>query len=429
MPHGEGHDHDHPHHDHHGDDHGHHDHSEDENERPSLAHRSGAGKILFFDAPSGLSGDMIVGGLIDLGVPVAVVENALSAIDLNGYHVHLGKREQSGIFAAKFDVHVDKGQPQRSFATIRSMLEGSRLDDETRACAMRIFLHLAHAEAKVHHTSVNDVHFHEVGGVDSIVDITCAAAALTYLGAELWVSPLPMGRGFIKAAHGILPLPAPATIECLKGIETYDGGLPFEFVTPTGAAIVGAIARGVKGWPSFSPTSVGWSAGSATIEGRPNLLRVILGDASSAAIHSEHVVIETNLDDATGELMAHAIDQLLCAGALDAWATPITMKKGRPAVTLSAMAPAARADAIAATLLGETTSLGVRRYDVARTERPRRIVELVTKFGPIAIKVSEGPFGPAQVKPEFDACAKAAAAHGVPVREVIAAALNAFMNQ
>ncbi len=425
MAHGAGRDHDHPHHDH---GHDHHDHHNEvgESDRPPLAHQSGAGKILFFDAPSGLSGDMIVGGLIDLGVPVTVIESALSAIDLDGYHVHLGKREQSGIFASKFDVHVDQGQPQRSFATIHAMLEGSRLDDATRAVALRIFLHLARAEAKVHHTPVNEVHFHEVGGVDSIVDIVCAAAGLTHIGAELWVSPLPMGRGFATAAHGVLPLPAPATIECLRGIETYDGGLPFEFVTPTGAAIVGATARGSKGWPTFSPTTVGWSAGSATIEGRPNLLRVILGDVASAPTTSDQVVIETNLDDATGELIAHAIDRLFAAGALDAWATPITMKKGRPAITVSAIAPSARADAVAATLLGETTSLGVRRYEVDRMERPRRVVELVTKFGTIPVKVSEGPFGPPQVKPEFDACARAAAAHGVPVREVITATLEAF---
>ncbi len=411
MPHGAGHEHEH-------------------GERAPLGHRTGAGKILFFDAPSGLAGDMVVGALLDLGVPGSVIDTALAALDLGGYHVHVGKREQCGVFATKFDVHVDASQPARTWEAIRNMLEGSRLDDETRTCAIRIFGHLAQAEAKVHHTSVNEVHFHEVGGVDSIVDIVSAAAALTHIGAEMWVSPLPMGRGFINAAHGVLPLPAPATVECLRGFETYDGGHSFEFVTPTGAAIVGAMARGSKSWPTFSPSCVGWGAGTATIADRPNLLRVILGDVAPGYAPGyatrEHVVIETNLDDATGELVAHAIEQLLRAGALDAWATPITMKKGRPAVTLSAIAPAPMADAIAATLLSETTSLGVRRYGVSRTERPRRNIELVTKFGTISIKVSEGPFGPPQVKPEFDDCARAAAKHGVTVREVIAAAIETF---
>jgi uncharacterized protein (TIGR00299 family) protein len=417
MPHGADHE--------HGAGHGH-GHGHGHSEREPLAGHAGTGKILFFDAPSGLAGDMIVGAVLDLGVPVSVIEEALGALDLGGYHLHLGTREQCGVFAAKFDVHVDAQQPARDWATIRTMLATSRLDDATRTTAVRIFEHLAQAEAKVHRTSVNEVHFHEVGGVDSIVDIVSAAAGLTYLGAEVWVSPLPMGRGFIRAAHGVLPLPAPATVECLKGFETYDGGLPFEFVTPTGAAIVGAMARGSKGWPHFSPARVGWGAGTAAIADRPNLLRAILGDVAPQCAASDHVVIETNLDDATGELIAHAIEQLLRAGALDAWATPITMKKGRPAVTVSAIAEAPRADAIAATLLSETTSLGVRRYGVSRMERPRRNIELVTKFGTISVKVSEGPFGPPQVKPEFDDCVRAATAHQVTVREVMAAALEAF---
>jgi uncharacterized protein (TIGR00299 family) protein len=372
---------------------------------------------------------MIVGALLNLGVPLSAVETALGALDLPGYHLHVGARAQSAVFATKFDVHVDTEQPARDWQAIRTLLDTSRLDSETKSCAMRIFEHLAHAEAEVHHTSVNEVHFHEVGGVDSIVDIVSAAAALTHLGAEVWVSPLPMGRGFINAAHGVLPLPAPATVLCLKGFDTYDGGLPFEFVTPTGAAIVGAMARGSKGWPHFSPSRVGWGAGTATIPDRPNLVRAILGDAAPPYATSEHVVIETNLDDATGELVAHALEQLLRAGALDAWATPITMKKGRPAVTVSAIAQTPRADAIAATLLCETTSLGVRRYAVSRMERPRHDVALVTKFGTISVKVSEGPFGPSQVKPAFDDCARAAAEHGVTVREVIAAALETFRNQ
>jgi uncharacterized protein (TIGR00299 family) protein len=271
-----------------------------------------------------------------------------------------------------------------------------------------------------------DVHFHEVGAVDAIVDIVGAAASLVYLGAEVVGAPLPMGRGFVKARHGILPLPPPATVECLRGVPTYGVDIDAELVTPTGAAILATAATRFERWPTFAPERVGFGAGQRELPDRPNLLRVVLGAPPGRGDDApSHVVLEANVDDLTGELAAHAIAALLSAGALDAWATPIVMKKGRPALTVAALAPQARADAVAATLLQETTTIGVRRIPVSRTERPRRTRTVNTAFGPISVKVSEGPFGPPQIKPEFDECAAAALAHGVPVREVIAAALVA----
>jgi uncharacterized protein (TIGR00299 family) protein len=308
------------------------------------------------------------------------------------------------------------------------MLEKARLPEGTRERAQRTFRRLAVAEAKVHRSSVDDVHFHEVGAVDALADVVGSAAALDYVGAELVVSPLPMGRGFVRAAHGTLPLPPPATVECLLGLPTYDAGIDFELVTPTGAAIVGAQATAGQRWPAFSPERVGWGAGSADLADRPNVLRAVLGAPSekvALATGATHAVLEANIDDATGELVATWIDALLAAGALDAWTTPVAMKKGRPGVTLSAIAPVERADAIAHAILRETTSLGVRRYDVSRAERPRRMLQVETPYGIIPAKVAEGPFGPPQVKPEFDACAAAARAHSVPVREVLRAATSA----
>jgi len=391
-----------------------------------LAGGAGAGKVLFLDAPSGLAGDMIVAALVDLGVPRAVVADALAALPLTGFHVHFGTRTRSGIVATSFEVHVDDTQPPRSYADIRKMLQESTLTTGVKSRAERTFRRLAVAEAKVHRTPVDDVHFHEVGAVDAIVDVVGSAAALAHLGAELVVSPLPMGRGFVDAAHGTLPLPPPATIECLAGLATYDGGADFEFVTPTGAAIVGAHATGWHRWPSMTPERVGWGAGTAELSDRPNVLRAVLGAPSTAPhdhpTHATHAVLEANIDDATGELFASWIEALLAAGAVDAWATPITMKKGRPALTVSALAPLDRADAVSHAMLRETTSLGLRRYDVVRTERPRRIVRVDTVYGAIPVKLGEGPFGPPQAKPEFDACAAAASAHGVPVREVLRAA-------
>ena len=239
-----------------------------------------------------------------------------------------------------------------------------------------------------------------------------------------------MGRGFVKARHGVLPLPPPAAVECLRGVPTYGVDIDAELVTPTGAAILATIAARFERWPTFAPEHIGFGAGQRELPDRPNLLRVVLGarteSAGEAAALASHVIVEANMDDLTGEVAAYAIEALLAAGAVDAWATPITMKKGRPALTLAALAPSARADAVAATLLAETTTIGVRRIPVSRTERPRRTITVVTAFGPISVKVSEGPFGPPQIKPELDECAAAARAHGVPLREVIAAALAAM---
>lgn len=335
--------------------------------------------------------------------------------------MHFGSRTRSGIVATSFDVHVERDQPPRTYDSIRSMLGDAPLDHGTRVRALRTFHRLAIAEARVHRTAVDAVHFHEVGAVDALVDVVGSAAALDYLGADLYVSPLPMGRGYVRAAHGPLPLPAPATIECLAGLATYDGGIDFEFVTPTGAAIVGAHALGSSRWPAMAPERAGWGAGTADLSERPNVLRAVLGAPSAGAGNTTgtHAVLEANVDDATGELAGSWIESLLAAGALDAWTTPITMKKGRPALTISALAPLDHADAVVHTMLRETTSLGVRRHDVWRVERPRTIRYVETTYGRIPVKVSGGPFGPPQVKPEFEACARAARAHGVPVREVL----------
>jgi uncharacterized protein (TIGR00299 family) protein len=398
--------------------------------RADLAKGAGQGKVLFLDAPSGLAGDMIVATLVDLGVPRAAVTNALAALPVAGFHVHFGTRVRAGIVAASFEVHVDDPQPVRTYGAIRAMLDASALDGGVKERAQRTFRRLAEAEAKVHRSPIDDVHFHEVGAVDAICDVVGSAAALAWIGAELVVSPLPMGRGYTKAAHGTLPLPPPATVECLVGLATYDAGIDFELVTPTGAAIVGAHASSSSRWPAMAPERVGWGAGTADLKDRPNVLRAVLGaPATTEHAHggkgATHIVLEANVDDATGELAAAWIEALLAAGAADAWATPITMKKGRPALTISALAAAERADAVGHAMLRETTSLGVRRYEVTRAERPRRMIEVETPYGRIPVKVAEGPFGPAQVKPEFDACAAAAKAYGVPVREVMRAAIAA----
>ncbi len=375
---------------------------------------------------------MIIAALVDLGVPPTVIAEAAAALPIAGFHIHFGTSVKSGIVASKLDVHVETAQPERTYAAVRAILDSSSLSPRVKELAHATFRKLAESEAKVHRSTLDDVHFHEVGAIDALVDVVGSAAALDWLDATLVVSPLPMGRGFVKARHGVLPLPPPATVECLRGFPTYDGGIDFEFVTPTGAAIVASHARASSRWPSFEPSHVGWGAGTANLADRPNLLRAILGESRANhlqdAHEDTHVVIEANIDDATGELLGAAIDSLLTQGALDAWAAPITMKKGRPAFTLSALARAPDAERIASAMIRETTSIGVRRYGVSRVERPRRMVTVLTAYGPIAVKIAEGPFGPPQVKPELDACVAAAQAHGVPLREVMRAAIAAAAN-
>ena len=376
---------------------------------------------------------MIVASLVDLGVPRDVVQQAIGLVGITGYDLSFGRKLSSGISATTFSVDVRGSQPHRTYAQIRSLLDGSRLAAGTKGRALKTFARLAAAEARVHGIALEDVHFHEVGAVDAIADVVGSAAALDYLGATLYVSPLPMGRGFVKAAHGVLPLPAPAAVACLEGLVTYDAGIDAELVTPTGAAIVGAHAQGSHRWPTMIPVRVGWGAGTRDLPDRPNVLRAVLGKpvAHSTSLGREetHAVIEANVDDMTGELTAHWIETAFENGALDAWATPMTMKKGRPALTLSALAPIERAQAVAQSMLRETTSLGVRIREVSRLEGPRIVVAVETPFGAIPVKVSEGPFGPPQVKPEFDACAAAARAHGVPVREVLSAAMVSWASR
>ncbi len=364
---------------------------------------------------------MTVAALLDLGVPTAVVEEAVAALQLPGVRALSEPTMCGAIGARRFEVQVEAPQPERTFTEIDALIADSALAPAVIERARRIFRRLGEAEADVHRIPIEHVHFHEVGAVDAIVDIVGAAACLEFVGAEVVAAPLPLGHGTVTCRHGVLPLPAPATVLCLRGVPTYEAGIEAELVTPTGAAIVATMASRFERWPAMLPARVGWGAGTQQLPDRPNALRIVLGEPAGSATN-ERVVLAANVDDMTGELAAHAIEVLVEAGALDAWATPITMKKGRPAFTLSVLATHQRADALAAVMLRETSSIGVRRSLVSRVERPRRVIDVDTRFGAIPVKVSDGPFGPPQIKPEFDACARAARTYDVPVREVIAEA-------
>lgn len=396
---------------------------------PLLARHAARTKTLLLDTPSGISGDMTVAALVDLGVPFEVVLTAMAALRLDGVSARVESARSGSVGGTRFIVEVSGPEPERRYADIDRLLEGSTLEDSPKNLARRIFLRLAQAESEVHRIPLADVAFHEVGAADAIVDIVAAAACFAHLGARVIATPVPLGRGFVRCQHGRLPLPAPATLLCLRGVPTYPSGVEVELVTPTGAAILATVAEEFTRWPVLIPEQVGFGCGSRQLSDRPNGLRAILGQserASSLNPEGSHVLLEANVDDMTGELAAHALQALLGAGALDAWASAVVMKKGRPGLVLCALAEQAQADTLTGVLLAETSSIGVRRTVVSRTERPRRVVEVETCYGAIPVKVSEGPFGPPQVKPEFDDCARVAGQHGVSVRQVIAAALAAY---
>jgi uncharacterized protein (TIGR00299 family) protein len=380
------------------------------------------------DAFSGISGDMTVSALLDLGVPFEIVERAVESLSLDGVAVRIEAVDMGSIGALRFHVDVDGPQRHRSYHDIDTLIGQSALDPAAKGLARSIFEKLGAAEADVHRIPIDEVHFHEVGASDAIVDIVAAAACFSFIGAEVVCAPLPMGRGFVDAEHGRLPLPAPATVACLRGAPTYDAGIEAELVTPTGAAIVARVARSFARWPTFAPERVGFGAGTKKLADRPNVLRAVLGDsARSDARDGEdtHVVVEANVDDMTGELAGHAIAALMRAGALDAWVTPVTMKKGRPGFVLSALARQADGSRLSEVVLRETSSIGVRWARVSRVERPRSVRTVQTPYGDLPVKVSSGPFGAPVVKPEFDACREAAERHGVSVRTVVDAARGA----
>lgn len=393
----------------------------------SLARGAAAGKIVYFDAHSGVAGDMTIAALLDLGVPRSVIDEAVAALGLPGVEIEIARVWVGALHATRFSVHVSTPQPERHYSEIVELLSEADLDPDVRARAERVFRRLAVAEAKVHGVDVEQVHFHEVGAADAIVDVVGAAALLSYLGGRLLCSPVPLGRGRVNTRHGVLPIPAPATLLCLQGMSTLDGGVEAELTTPTGAAIVGALGESAEGWPASRPLAVGWGAGHRELPDRPNALRAVLCEAAPAAsTQSTHEVLSCNVDDMTGEELGYVIARLLDSGALDAWATPVVMKKGRPAWSLSALASQVDAAAVAATLLRDSSSIGLRRSPVSRVELARRIVQVATPYGDVPVKVS-GDGAAAHHKPEFEVCARLAEEHGVPVRRVVEAALTRYL--
>ncbi|HTJ76418.1 MAG TPA: nickel pincer cofactor biosynthesis protein LarC [Acidimicrobiales bacterium] len=383
--------------------------------------------IAWFHCFAGIAGDMALGSLIDAGADVAEVRALLDRLPMAGWSMEVEPVMRGGIGATKVNVVVAESAVVRTYAHIIGLVDEARLPERVRNRAHATFAALADAEGHLHRRPAAQVHFHEVGGVDAVIDVVGTCAALEVLGIdEVWSSPVANGTGMVRSAHGMLPVPAPAVIELLRGAPTYSRDLPYELTTPTGAALLAGTVSGWGGMPLMQVSAAGYGAGTREIEGLPNLVQVVLGDARpvepARPVPGQPVVLlEVNVDDATGETLAHAIAALLDAGAHDAWVTPIVMKKGRPAHTVSVLADPSLADQVAAVLVAETGSLGVRGETLERWPAARLNGQVEVEGVPVRVKVGAG-----RVKVEHDDAARAARRTGLPLREVVSRAEEAW---
>lgn len=389
-------------------------------------------RTAYFDCFSGAAGDMIVGSLLDAGADFERFSEAIGRLHLQDYKISSQKAKKQGLSATSFSVSLeDTPQPHRHLKHVVEIIKAAGIDAETQGQAIRIFTRLAEAEAKVHGTSIEKVHFHEVGAVDAIIDIVGACIALKMLGVEKVIcSPIPVGSGTIRCEHGVMPVPAPATAELLKSFPIAACDETGELTTPTGAAILTTLARSFGPLPAMNIRTIGFGAGHRDGKTRPNVLRVIIGDtpiAASGEIESL-IQLESNIDDATPQIVAHCAERLLAAGALDAWTQPIVMKKQRSGVTLCVLCRMADASAMEQIVFLETPTLGIRRRHVERTSLSRRMETLATKYGDIRMKIGECA-GVVTATPEYEDCRAAATTHDAALREVLAEANSAWRSR
>jgi uncharacterized protein (TIGR00299 family) protein len=379
-------------------------------------------RIAYFDCPSGASGDMVLGALVDAGCELGTLEAALASLGVEGWRLEARAVERGGLRGTHLVVRTD---PARRFHTLGDMLRPiarSTLPDAVKARAGAVLQRLAEAEARVHQVPVDAVHFHEVGDLDTLVDVVGSVAGLDALGVDrVHVSPLPIGGGTVETAHGRLPVPAPATAELLRGFPVYDNGVVAELVTPTGAAILTTLGTPGR-LPAMTLERIGWGAGTRELP-VPNLLRVLVGQTTSGDSEPGEVEtlvsVETTIDDMSPQLYEPLVERLLAAGALDVYLTPVVMKRSRPGTVLTALALPELADRLAEVLFRETTTIGVRWSEVRRRRLPRELVRLPTTFGPVTFKISTLGGRVVTVTPEFEEVRRIADAEGRPVREVL----------
>jgi uncharacterized protein (TIGR00299 family) protein len=386
-------------------------------------------RLGYFDCFSGIAGDMTLAALVDAGVDRRAIQQAVGSLGLPG-ELTFETVRRGGFRATYTKVIAPDEHVHRHWHHIESIIDKGSLTARQQDLAKRIFLKLGEAEARVHGTELAKIHFHEVGAVDSIVDIVGSAVGLDLLGVDRFeASPVPTGRGWVKAAHGRMPLPAPATAELLRGVPLAESMVEGELTTPTGAAIVSTIAEKFGPLPPLTIESIGLGAGTKELTGQANILRLFVGTVELPAASDRVWVLETNLDDVPGEVVGYAMTKLLEAGALDAFVTPIQMKKNRPGVMVSVLCDEGKIPVLEDLLFRETTTLGIRRYPVSRHKLKRQSIEVVTALGPVKGKLGWLGERPPTFSPEYDDCARVAAAAAVPLREVYEAAHAAYLLQ
>jgi hypothetical protein len=365
---------------------------------------------------------MTLGALIDLGTPVEWLQNELSRLPLDGFHLTVTPTMRNGIQATFVSVEIEDSGHSRDYKTIKSLLEGCPLSDAVKSRSLTIFERLALAEAGIHGCAPDEVHFHEVGGVDAIVDIVGTALCLEKLGINQVISSrIPLGSGFVDCQHGKLPVPAPATIEILKDVTVYGTDVACELVTPTGAAIITSLAESFGALPPMRVEKTGYGAGQRELADRPNLLRIITGSpaASDDGLSTDEIIIlETCIDDMNPELFGYIMERLFSDGALDVYWIPLHMKKNRPGTMVQVLCEPAGKDRLIQRLLSETTSLGVRYYKARRKLLAREKFTIQTSFGEIQVKRVREPHGRERVVPEYDVCRKIALKRNLPLRVV-----------
>ncbi len=382
-------------------------------------------KICYFDAFSGISGDMTVGALLDAGADWTALEAALRSLQLEA-EFRVEKTKRKGIAASKFSVQFAEQKKHRHLPHIEKIILGGELSERAQKNALAVFRRLGEAEAKSHSVPVEKVHFHEVGAVDSISDVVGACVALDLLGIEeIRSSRINVGSGTVNTEHGVLPVPTPATAELLKDFPVYAAGPESELTTPTGAALVTTLASGFGALPAIRVLAQGFGAGDKDFPQQANVLRALIGELTQTAEATTVTVLEANIDDSSPQVLGYAMERLFEAGALDVTLTPVYMKKNRPGTMVSVMTVPETAEKLASILFAETTTLGVRSQLAERRVLARQFAEVETPFGKVRVKYTEaGGFAP-----EFDDCRSAASAHGVPLRTVMAEASDAFRKQ
>lgn len=376
-------------------------------------------KILYLDAYSGISGDMFLGALMDLGYPLEHLRSLASELGLSDVEITAQTVERKGLRGVKVRIKALNRGVVRTYRHIRGIIEASRIDDELKLRALEVFRVLAEAEAKIHSRNVDQVHFHELGGEDTILDVVGTVSALKHLGVEeVMCSPLPLGKGRVRTQHGLLPVPAPAVVEILRGIPVYGGDFTTEVVTPTGAALVKTLCREFGPLPPMRLERVGYGAGERELE-MPNLLRALLGaNAEGGDLRASRLVISANIDDMNPELYPFVMERLFQAGAEDVWLIPAHMKKSRPAVILNALVAPADEEKVKGIIFAETKTLGIRIIRVEKEYLARESLIVETRYGSIGVKLARRGGKVVNLSPEYEDCRKAAMDRGVPLKEV-----------